>query len=673
MPVLCLPMPYRTWTWKRVAMLGVCIACCLACGADVAHAGSGPWGSKDSVPDWVKAAAAQPLATYFSNPDAVVLLDETTLTVGNDGKAVQHCRKVVKILRPAGRDAGIVAVNFDDDHKIVSMHVWSIGPDGHEYTVKDNEMVEIGHPGQGNFYADDRIKVANPPGRDPGGIVAYEYEQRTAPYEHEADWFFQDGLPHMKQSFTIELPQNYTYVPVFAHHDLEKPVDLEHQRYRWEDNGTPGINLDRVPMAPNVGALSGRMTVHYGAAGTADLGTWKGVGELYDAIARDRMAATPEIAAKAQELVKGKTDFYDKTEAIAEFVQKQVRYFVVEKGIGGLQPHYAADIFRNRYGDCKDKSTLLSAMLGSVGIHSAIVLVDTERGFVDPKAPSMLGNHAIAAVEIPKGYDSAKLRSVVETKAGRRYLIVDPTWDKTAFGQLEHNLQGGFAVLVEGKDSEIVQLPVLKPELNTIQRTATFALGEDGTLKGSYVEKRFGDVSEYRRKLYLEDDQKQQTSFLNQALSRDLVSFNVSDFAVENVNVFNKDLTTFKLSADRYAGHMGKLLTVRPRVVGSEGLSVDHKPRAVPIDLEQTMQEKDDFTIKLPEGYTLDEAPEPVKMDVGFASYESSTKLDDGALHYTRTYTVREVTLPAGKYGDVQKLADAIAADEQSKAVLKKK
>ena len=64
-------------------------------------------------------------------------------------------------------------------------------------------------------------------------------------------------------------------------------------------------------------------------------GTWQGVGEWYQGLSKDRLVSTPEIAAKANELTAGKTDFYDKTEAIAEFVQKQVRYFVIEMGIGG--------------------------------------------------------------------------------------------------------------------------------------------------------------------------------------------------------------------------------------------------------------------------------------------------------------------------------------------------
>lgn len=630
--------------------------------------------AKDSVPDWVK-AATQEQGKYPATAQAVVLLDETVFTVGNDGKAVERRRRVVKILRPTGRDQGYVLVPFDNDSKILSLHIWSIGPDGTEYAVKDRDVVEVGEPNAGSLYSDLRAKICAPPGRDPGGVIAYEYEQRQKPYQHEVDWFFQEDIPRLKQSFLLELPANYTYASNWAHHAPEKAIDLEHQKYRWDLVATPGIDLDRVPMAPSIQALTGRMAIHYGAPGqTPALGTWKEVGFSYDLISHDRIVATPDIAAKAAELTAGKNDFYDKVEAIAEFVQKDIRYFVIEKGIGGLQPHPAVDIFRNRYGDCKDKATLLSAMLGSVGVHSTLVLVDTQRGFVDPESPSMLGNHAIAAVEIPASYNSSKLRSVVTAKTGRRYLIVDPTWDKTAFGQLEANLQGGYGVLVEGKDSEIVRFPVLAPELNTISRTGAMTLDEDGTLKGSIIEKRFGDTSEHLRSLYARGDAKAQQAYFDKRLGHDFSSFNVSNLKVEDLNALNKPVTSsFMLTADRYSRAAGPLLMVRPRILGSDGMAIDRKPRVYPIDLEETMLHNDDFTIAIPAGYTVDELPAPVKLDLGFASYESSTALDGNSLHYKRTYIVRELSLPADRYADVQKLAETIETDEQNHAVFKKK
>ena len=631
--------------------------------------------AKETVPDWVRSAATEKTETLSPDAPAVVLLDETVLTVDNDGRAVEHHRHVVKILRAKGREEGILHVGFDADEKILSLHVWSIAPDGREYGMKDKEIGEVGYPGSGNLYEDRRMRVAEPPALDPGAVVAWEYEQRIAPYMHEATWFFQDDIPHLNQSYTLNLPAGYSYSAVWAHHAADNAIDLEHNRTRWELASTPAIDLERVPMAPTMIGLMGRMTVHFAPTGqtAAPLGSWQAVGAFYDQLARDRMVSTPGIAAKAAELTAGKADFFDKTEAIAEFVQKDIRYFVIEKGIGGRQPHAADEIFRNRYGDCKDKSTLLSAMLSSVGIRSLMVLVDSERGFVDPTAPSVLGDHAIAAVEIPVGYQSPKLHSVVTLKSGQRFLIVDPTSEKTAFGQVEHNLQGGYALLVEPAGGEMVQIPVLDPDLNTISLTGRWQLELDGTLKGAVVEKSFGDQSEFTRYLYAYGDAKMRSSYLNRSLGNDLNSFTVSDVKVDNLMALGKDVVqSFQLSADHYST-TGGLLMVRPRVLGREAMSLDHKARTIPIDLDQTMSHRDDFSIQLPAGYAVDELPEPVKLDVGFASYESSTRMDGDTLHYTRPYTVREVSLPADRYGDLEKLAETIEADEQNRAVLKKK
>jgi len=631
--------------------------------------------AKDSVPDWVRAAAQQTIPKYSPDTNAVVLLDDTEFRVAPNGQAVEHRRRVVKILRPQGRDDAMVTVSFNKDSKLLSLHVWSIGPDGHEYAMKDNEIGEFGYPGNGELYEDYRYKAAAAPGRDPGGVVAYEYEQRQAPYINEEDWRFQEDIPSLSQTFTLEIPPGYTYDTTWAHTKPITATDLERQRWRWEADNVPAVNLEHVPMHPNGGALEARMALHYSGPGVAmPLGnTWQSIGAWYTQLAKDRLVATPEIAAKANELVAGKTDFFDRTEAVSEYVQKQVRYFVVELGIGGWQPHPAGEIYRHHYGDCKDKATLLATMLSTVGVHATLVMVDSRRGIVDPNAPSMFGNHMIAAIEIPKGYDSPKLRSVVTTKSGRRYLIFDPTWEKTAFGQLEHNLQGGYGLLAEGDESQVIQFPLLSPTLNTIHREASFQLAEDGVLQGSVTERRFGDLSERRRYLYSTADAKERQEYLDHTLQRDFTTVSMSDVKVENVDAFNKELTTsFHLNAERYGSKMGSLLMVRPRVLGDEGLELDHKPRTVPIDMGQTMQVQDDYTIALPAGYAVDELPDPVKLDVGFASYESSSKVEGNALHYTRTYTVREVTLPAERYPEYKKLVETIGNDEQSRAVLKK-
>ncbi len=387
----------------------------LAATASVAHAG-GP-----TVPEWVHTAAAGSLPKFPETTKAVVLLRDETYTVAPDGKATVHVRSVVKILRPQGRREADPVVYFGKDSKVTSMHVWSIDPAGHEYALKDNEIVNVGLPGEGGqLYSDERAMVAEPPGRDPGGIVAFEYEQRERPYLAETNWMFQGEFPRVSQTFTLVLPQGFYYTTTWAHHDRVAGSDLPNNTFHWEMNAQPGIDLERVPLAPAQDSLAGRMTVHYSGPSLAapQEGTWKGIGEWYEGLARDRMVASPEIAAKAAELTAGKTDFYAKSEAIGEFVQSRIRYFVIELGVGGFQPHAAQEILRGGYGDCKDKATLLSAMLSSVGIHGALLMVDTERGVIDPASPSLFGNHMIGAIEVPKGYESSSCAAWLRRRMG---------------------------------------------------------------------------------------------------------------------------------------------------------------------------------------------------------------------------------------------------------------
>jgi len=215
---------------------------------------------------------------------------------------------------------------------------------------------------------------------------------------------------------------------------------------------------------------------------------------------------------------------------------------------------------------------------------------------------------------------------------------------------------------------------VLDPALNTIHRTARFHLDADGVLKGTVTEKRFGDVSGIRREVYAKGDAKQQTDFLDHILERDFTTFSATNVKAENVDSLNQDFTlSYSLSADRYAKIMGSLLMVRPRVLGDLDIDTDHKLRTVPINLGETMLATDEYSIELPDSYTIDELPDPVKLDLGFAAYRSDVEVKGNTLHYQRTYTVRQITLPADRYADVQKLAGIIAADEESRAVLKKK
>ena len=627
-------------------------------------------------PDWVVQAAAAKLPAYPPEVKAVVLLDDTLITVGADGQGVERDRQVVKILRPQGRSyAGIVA-EYSNDNKLKLFHAWSIGPDGHQYTVKDEEVHDQSLGEWGILYDDLRAKTVRPAGSDPGGVVAYESVKQVADYgEKEHTWRFQRSIPVQRTVFEVDLPSGWKNYTAWLHHDAVPGAEVEPNHWRWELHEMAPIDLTDVPMAPAERALAGRMVIHYSAVDLpAGDQRWAEIGDWYDNLASPRTEAPQEIALKSHEVVANATDFTGKIQDVAGFMQREIRYVGIEIGIGGLQPHPAAEVFRHRYGDCKDKATLLIAMLNAVGVRATWVLVDTDRGFVDPALPSRDGDHMIAAIEMPAGFSDAGLRAVVTARTGKRYLIFDPTDTYTPIGLIRPELQGSYGVLVAGKESQIIQLPKLSPDASVLERAAAFDLDADGTLKGKVTEIRSGDMARHYRYLYNTEGEKEQREYADHRLQVDLSSFTLDSSTAKNTHDMEKSVVVdFAFTAPRYAKPAGDLLLVRPRVVGRDSEPISVKPRRYPINLGQTGTWRDSFDVIVPSGYAVDDVPDPVSVDVGFASYKSEVKASGTVLHYSREYVVRDLDLAAEKYPEVKRLMGIIASDENNSAVLKKK
>ena len=235
-------------------------------------------------------------------------------------------------------------------------------------------------------------------------------------------------------------------------------------------------------------------------------------------------------------------------------------------------------------------------------------------------------------------------------------------------------MQGSDALLIDGAQSQSIHLPVLQPQQNSVDRKAAFTLAADGTLTGTVEQQESGDIARDLRYLVAERTGKERQESLDHETAQDLQAFALSNVEVSHADDLSQPVQLhYGITAAHFAQPVGPLLAVRPRVLGHEAFFVDNKPRTLPINLRETQAVHDDFTIALPEGYEVDEVPAPVDLDLGFAAYHSHTSVEKQTLHYQRTYTVRDITLPAARYPDVQTLARTIAADEQSSAVLKHK
>src|SRR5688572_11691609 len=423
-------------TWfcnMRRLLLTSALLCALA---PALHAG---------VPEWFRAAARTPVPQYSPETEAVILYDEQALTVSDSGEMRAVYRSVFKILRPGGRSYGVVSVDFDKETQILSLRGWSLPAAGGEYEVKEKDALETSD-WAGSVYDDTRSKQLRIPGAEVGSIVGFEYERKLRPYVLHDYWGFQSSIPLLYSRYTLQLPGGWEYKPFFLNHPELQPVSSSANRTVWEVRNMPAVEWE--PAMPAITSLIGWMAVRFyppaaSAARAQAHRSWNDVGNWYNQLTADRRDASPEIRAKVTELTSGMSSNLEKIRVLARFVQREVRYVSIQIGIGGYQPHPAPQIFSNRYGDCKDKATLLSTMLKEAGIDSYYVLVHTYRSVVRPELPSLRFNHAILGIRLPADVQQSFGPEIRHAALGR-ILLFDPTDTITPIGHLPGTLQANY-------------------------------------------------------------------------------------------------------------------------------------------------------------------------------------------------------------------------------------
>jgi len=218
---------------------------------------------------------------------------------------------------------------------------------------------------------------------------------------------------------------------------------------------------------PEPGSLIAETFSPYVAVST--LQTYPDLARAYMIGAEPAAKVTPAVQKLADEITAGITDKRAQADALYRWVSSQLRYVAISMGAGGYVPHNADDVLAARYGDCKDKTTLLTALMHAKGIRAMPVLIHTANTFdlPDTVLPGAF-NHVITYLP---DWD----------------LFVDSTSGFAPFGVLPPGVRAKQALL--GGDKALKPVVRVTPAANAskdrlIQRTAA-TLTADGSVSGT--------------------------------------------------------------------------------------------------------------------------------------------------------------------------------------------
>lgn len=181
-----------------------------------------------------------------------------------------------------------------------------------------------------------------------------------------------------------------------------------------------GSGAENVP-APSIRTVDGRRLLMFEATGIpAFIGEDQVPGDVqsYRWLQFSEFADWTEVSRWAQELFRVPADSAALRQALAaidrkgsdaqlvervlQFVQNEIRYLSISLGENSHRPYSPEIVLKRRYGDCKDKSLLMSAMLRELGIQADPVLLSTtiRRGLAQFLPSPVLFDHAIVRVVV---------------------------------------------------------------------------------------------------------------------------------------------------------------------------------------------------------------------------------------------------------------------------------
>ena len=383
--------------------------------------------------------ADAPRVDDFPDSGAVVLWETEVMNVNEDSSYVYSTRRIVKIFNDTGHKFGKVSIPYTRGNDDITIHhARTLTSDGRVVDLDQRSIVKnIPPPSavEAGLFVDARLMHFSMPEMSDDCIIDYAYSSNNRGHLMQGEFwhqvYFQTSVPVQRYRFTIHTPiKKAIYYQIASPQAIGSEPIITETRYAR----THTFELRDVPPLRKEAFMPAVEDLAY-SINITSLDSWDKLMKWYGTLIREQDYVTPEIEQKTKALLRGAWSRKEKIKRLYEYVATNIDYVGIELGIWAIKPHSAPEIFKEGYGDCKDKTTLLSTMLSAVGIQSYPVLISAgESSRVVREIPSLsYFNHMILAVE----------------ENGDGGLIwLDATAETCAFGDLPASDQDRWALIV---------------------------------------------------------------------------------------------------------------------------------------------------------------------------------------------------------------------------------
>lgn len=641
---------FPKWSY-RLPLRAIPLACLF--GPLIALAQTAPALPAANPPKPAPTAGAATASGTAKSPDfskEAVVFDKLYTKVHEeaDGTGSRQTTARIRILADAGvKDMAVLTFTYTASSQQIDIaYVRVLKPDGSVVVTPDYNVQDL--PAdvtrEAPMYSDIHQKHVAVRGLGVGDTLEYQLTVRTlkadVPGQFWLEYTFEKNLIVLDEQLDLDVPADKAVTVASA--DVQPILATSGGRklYHWASTNLARPDPDAPPKSVKKWKPSVEVTT---------FASWQQVGAWYDALQQNAVAVTPAIQARADADTKGLTSDDEKIGAIFNDVALHIHYVALEFGIGRYQPHAADDVLANEYGDCKDKHTLLAAMLRAEGIEAWPVLISSSRE-LDPAIPSPAQfDHVITVV--PRNGKMLWMDSTEEVAPVN--VIAEVLRDKQVL-----------AVPVK-KDAYLERTPADLPYVQSARFAVTGKLSDQGTFTGHFDETYHGDAEMIFRSAFRRVPQSQWKQFVQGMSNAIGFGGEVQDPQVSPIEQTSQPLElSFDYTREKFGEWDDRRITPPMPPSGWELVpGVKQTKPADDIDIDSPGDQDYTAKVEIPAGWVLF-PPQAVDLTEDWAEYHASYSFKDGVFTAERRLIVKKDKVPLADWDKYLAFRRSIYEDE---------
>ncbi|MDF7798993.1 DUF3857 domain-containing protein [Pontiellaceae bacterium B1224] len=602
----------------------------------------------------IKVQAAAATIEKYPDSDEVLLDDFIQVEYQTDGSSDSWDDTAVKILTEKGkRSQRTMTLGFDVAYGTNYFErVQLIKPDGSVVEIdpeaNSKVMVDSSQMSANIYNPNSKRLTLSIPGMEVGDTLRYVIRRlrhkAIVPGTFSEYQTFESSTPYERMTFQVIAPKEKPLVKTALKSEIEGTVTFNEMKteqsdqivYTWEVNDVP--RMFEEPDMPAPYTVVQRLLI-------STMENWEDLSKWYWDLCLPRLeSTTPEMEAKAHELVEGATNTMEKINAVFNFVSQDIRYMGIttEDEAPGYEPHDVSMTFSNRYGVCRDKAALLAAMLRIVDVEAfpVIIMAGPKK---DEEVPQPFFNHAVTAALGDDG----------------EYILMDST-DENTKDIFPTYLQNMSYIVARPEGETLLTSPIIPAEDNLLKITSSGSLDKAGNLEAQSSMIFEGINDTVYRGYFSKIKPEERRQFFESHLKRSMPTAELQSLEIlpKELRDTTQPLTVnLSYSADNLLieGEQNKML-VLPKLGSSLGYAnfligqTGLEKRKYPLYTRMTAGIRETLELNIPDDIGTLNIPEYTAIDGDELSWNVQVAQNEGMLTATNTFLLNAVEFTPEQY-----------------------